>query len=215
MGSLLFKDNVPERDAAVVERVKGAGAIILGKTNAPEQGMVGTCENRLGEPGKNPWDTDRTPGRLKRRGGGGGCGVPVPDRDGQRRRRFDTHTVQLLRRVRHKADSGPSLRLHGRGRPADALHLLPEWANSADGPGRGNAPAGDGRPRSKGPRVTSGEAAGLRRRGRQGYRRSPRSLEPRLRLRRRSPGRPRGHVEGSPGFRGAWLRCRRDGPRDG
>ena len=33
MGSLLFKDRVPERDAAVVERVKGAGAIVMGKTN--------------------------------------------------------------------------------------------------------------------------------------------------------------------------------------
>ena len=72
MGSLLFKDNVPERDAAVVERVKGAGAIILGKTNAPEQGMVGTCENRLGEPGRNPWDTDRTPG-----GSSGGAAAAV------------------------------------------------------------------------------------------------------------------------------------------
>ena len=45
MGSLLFKDRVPERDAAVVERVKGAGAIVMGKTNVPEFGMVGTCEN--------------------------------------------------------------------------------------------------------------------------------------------------------------------------
>ena len=72
MGSLLFKDNVPERDAAVVERVKGAGAIVLGKTNAPEQGMVGTCENRLREPGRNLWDTDRTPG-----GSSGGAAAAV------------------------------------------------------------------------------------------------------------------------------------------
>ena len=61
-GSLLFKDRIPERDAAVVQRVRNAGAIILGKTNVPEFGMVGTCENRLGDPGRNPWNTDRTPG---------------------------------------------------------------------------------------------------------------------------------------------------------
>ena len=71
-GSLLFKDRVPDNDAAVVERVKGAGAIPLGKTNLPEFGLVGTCENRLGEYGRNPWDTERTPGGST---GGGAAAV--------------------------------------------------------------------------------------------------------------------------------------------
>ena len=62
LGSLAFKDQIPEQDATVVQRVKSAGAIILGKTNAPELGIVGTCENRLGEPGRNPWNTACTPG---------------------------------------------------------------------------------------------------------------------------------------------------------
>src|SRR6478672_9448068 len=35
-GSTLFKDHVPERDAAVVERLRAAGAVIVGKTNCPE-----------------------------------------------------------------------------------------------------------------------------------------------------------------------------------
>ena len=61
-GSLLFKDRIPEKDAAVVEKVMGAGAIMLGKTNLPELGVVGTCENMLGDHGRNPWNTDRTPG---------------------------------------------------------------------------------------------------------------------------------------------------------
>ena len=61
-GSLLFKDRVPQHDSAVVERVRAAGAIVLGKTNAPELGFVGTCQNRLGPDGANPWDTSRTPG---------------------------------------------------------------------------------------------------------------------------------------------------------
>ena len=62
IGSLVYKDRIPERDAAVVERVLGAGAIMLGKTNVPEFGLVGTCENRLGDDGRNPWNTERTPG---------------------------------------------------------------------------------------------------------------------------------------------------------
>ncbi len=61
-GSLLFENRVPERDSAVVERVRAAGAVVLGKTNVPELGFVGTCQNRLGPDGTNPWDTSRTPG---------------------------------------------------------------------------------------------------------------------------------------------------------
>ena len=72
LGSLVFKDRIPERDAAVVERVRDAGAIILGKTNVPEFGLVGTCENRLGDHGRNPWNTDRTPG-----GSSGGAAAAV------------------------------------------------------------------------------------------------------------------------------------------
>ena len=61
-GSLVFKNRIPKRDAAAVERVRDAGAIVLGKTNLPEFGLVGSCENLLGGPGRNPWDTERTPG---------------------------------------------------------------------------------------------------------------------------------------------------------
>ena len=72
MGSIVYKDRIPERDAAVVERVRGAGAIMLGKTNVPEFGLVGNCENSLGEPGRNPWNTDHTPG-----GSSGGAAAAV------------------------------------------------------------------------------------------------------------------------------------------
>ena len=69
-GSLLFKDRIPEKDAAVVERIKGAGGIMLGKTNTSEFALVGMCENRLGDHGRNPWNTDYTPG-----GSSGGAGA--------------------------------------------------------------------------------------------------------------------------------------------
>ena len=71
-GSVVFQNRVPERNAAVVERVLDAGAVMLGKTNVPEFGMVGTCENSLGVLGRNPWNTDRTPG-----GSSGGAAAAV------------------------------------------------------------------------------------------------------------------------------------------
>ena len=61
-GSLIFKDNVPDADDMVTERIRASGAIILGKTNTPEMGHKGSTENRLGPPCRNPWDTTRTPG---------------------------------------------------------------------------------------------------------------------------------------------------------
>ena len=62
MGSAVFRDAVPDIDSIVVERVKAAGAIILGKTNTPEFGQSGTTENKVGDPCRNPWNTERTPG---------------------------------------------------------------------------------------------------------------------------------------------------------
>ena len=72
MGSLVFQDTVPEMDSVVAERVRASGAIILGKTNTPEFGLQGTTENRLGEPCRNPWNTEHTPG-----GSSGGAGAAV------------------------------------------------------------------------------------------------------------------------------------------
>ena len=69
MGSYVFRNTVPDQDSALVERVRNAGGIILGKTNTPEFGSAGITENKLGPPCRNPWDTDRTPG-----GSSGGAG---------------------------------------------------------------------------------------------------------------------------------------------
>ena len=72
MGSVVYENRVPERNSAVAERVLNAGAVMLGKTNVPEFGMVGCCENSLGVLGHNPWNTDRTPG-----GSSGGAAAAV------------------------------------------------------------------------------------------------------------------------------------------
>lgn len=71
-GSLVFKDRVPDEDSVVVERVRKAGAVILGKTNTPEFGLLGETRNRLGDHCRNPWNTERTTG-----GSSGGAGAAV------------------------------------------------------------------------------------------------------------------------------------------
>jgi amidase len=55
-GSPLHADNVPTEDAAVVKRVKQAGAIVVGKTNTPEFGAGANTVNRLFGATRNPWD---------------------------------------------------------------------------------------------------------------------------------------------------------------
>ncbi|MDO5295082.1 MAG: amidase family protein [bacterium] len=61
-GSLTLKDHVPQEDSVAVERVRRAGAIIVGKSNTPEFGYKGVTDNRLLPPCANPWDTSRTSG---------------------------------------------------------------------------------------------------------------------------------------------------------
>lgn len=72
MGSLAYKDFVPDEDSIAVERLRADGAIILGKTNTPEFGLLGQVRNRLGEDGRNPWNIERTCG-----GSSGGSAAAV------------------------------------------------------------------------------------------------------------------------------------------
>lgn len=66
MGSPLFKDNHPRRDSALVQALRQAGAVILGKTVTTELGM-----SHPG-PTTNPFDATRTPG-----GSSSGSGAAV------------------------------------------------------------------------------------------------------------------------------------------
>lgn len=61
-GSLLLEEYVPEQDAVLVERLKNAGSVVLGKTNVPEFGLVGVTDNILFGPSLNPWDREKTTG---------------------------------------------------------------------------------------------------------------------------------------------------------
>jgi Asp-tRNA(Asn)/Glu-tRNA(Gln) amidotransferase A subunit family amidase len=71
-GSLVYQNHVPNRDAVLVERLRAAGAIILGKTNTPEFELCGRTVNRLGAECVNPWNTAHVAA-----GSSGGAGVSV------------------------------------------------------------------------------------------------------------------------------------------
>ncbi len=80
-GSPLLRDFVPDFDALIVERIKAAGAITLGKTNTPEFGAGSQTYNEVFGETLNPWDVSKTCG-----GSSGGaavalaCGmVPIAD----------------------------------------------------------------------------------------------------------------------------------------
>ena len=62
MGSVPFRDNLALHDSAQVERLRAAGAIVVGKTNAPEFGYTAITKNLLFGPTRNPWNLERTPG---------------------------------------------------------------------------------------------------------------------------------------------------------
>ena len=61
-GSKFFSDHVPDADAFVVEKIKQAGAIVVGKTNTHEIALGVTGNNPHYGTARNPWDTMRIPG---------------------------------------------------------------------------------------------------------------------------------------------------------
>jgi aspartyl-tRNA(Asn)/glutamyl-tRNA(Gln) amidotransferase subunit A len=71
-GSRMYEEFVPDRDSVVVQRIKDAGGIVLGKTNVPEFGYQGITDNEVYGVTRNPWNTDRTPG-----GSSGGSAAAV------------------------------------------------------------------------------------------------------------------------------------------
>src|SRR3989475_4741844 len=68
-GSPLYKDYVPAEDALVVQRLRAAGAVILGKTNCPEFAAGGDTFNEVFGRTRNPWGPALSAGGST--GGGG------------------------------------------------------------------------------------------------------------------------------------------------
>jgi aspartyl-tRNA(Asn)/glutamyl-tRNA(Gln) amidotransferase subunit A len=71
-GSKIFADWIPETDSAVVERLRAAGAIIVGKTNLDEFGHGGTSTLSHFGPVHNPWNIEHIAG-----GSSGGSAAAV------------------------------------------------------------------------------------------------------------------------------------------
>lgn len=62
-GSALWADAPPaQRDSLLVARMRGAGAVIVGKTNTPEFGCKGATDNPAFGPTANPWNLEHSPG---------------------------------------------------------------------------------------------------------------------------------------------------------
>lgn len=71
-GSKIYENFIPDQDALVVERLKKAGAIILGKTNTPEFAAGGSTFNKVFGITRNPWNTNFNSG-----GSSGGAAAAI------------------------------------------------------------------------------------------------------------------------------------------
>ena len=117
-GSKLREDWVPDFDSPVSQRVREAGAVVLGKSNTPEFGWKGVTSNLLTEPARNPWDLERTPGGSS---GGASCAVAAG-----------------LGPLAHGSDGAGSIRIPSSYSGVFGLKpscgLVPAWPASAVGP---------------------------------------------------------------------------------
>ena len=109
-GSLAYKDRVPDANAAYIDKIFDAGAVMLGKTNTPEFGHLGTSDiasarhaaihGIQNEPQVVP------AGRRFL-----ACSWTLCFSNRRRRWGVDPHTCQLQRHLRHQADSRSRLQL--------------------------------------------------------------------------------------------------------
>ncbi len=119
-GSRLFRDFVPEHDSDLVERLKQAGLVVVGKTNTAEFGLLPVTEPLLFGPCHNPWKANFTCG-----GSSGGSSAAV---------------AAGMTSMAHANDGGGSIRI-----PASCCGLFglkPTRGRITQAPDRGASPGG-------------------------------------------------------------------------
>ncbi len=119
MGNRLLRDlgHRADHDSYLFAKLRGAGFVIVGKTNTPEFGLLPTTEPLAYGPTRNPWDLDRSPG-----GSSGGTGAAV---------------ASGMVPLGHAGDGGGSIRI-----PASACGLVglkPTRGRVSLGPAEGEA----------------------------------------------------------------------------
>ncbi len=94
----------PPYDATIVQRLRAAGMLMLGKTNMDEFAMGSSTEYSAYGPTNNPWDLGPDPGRLGRRQRGVAGRVRGAAGDRHRHRRLDPAAGRGDRHGRGQAD---------------------------------------------------------------------------------------------------------------
>ena len=128
-GSRIFKDFVPTADAIIVERVKRAGSIIIGKTNTPEFGLGSNTYNDVFGRTLNAYDQTKTSGGST---GGGGPSLAQPgDGGGQQvirvenRHRLASGQPEALKRPGGSVGNEVGHRVSGEAAVRDTGHARP------------------------------------------------------------------------------------------
>jgi amidase len=122
LGNRLLRDldHRGDHDSFLFTKLRAAGFVVVGKTNAPEFGLLPTTEPLAHGPTRNPWDPERSPG-----GSSGGTGAAV---------------AAGMVPVGHAGDGGGSIRI-----PASACGLVglkPSRGRVSLGPAEGEAWSG-------------------------------------------------------------------------
>ena len=132
-GSPIYKDVIATEDTALVERIRHAGAIPIGKTNVPEFGMGSHTYNNVYGKTRNPYDLQQERGRIVRSGAGAAlAGGNVAFRGWRRSRRIAEEPGQLQQHRRVAAERWPGAERAG----ADSVRRrLGEGADGAVGLG--------------------------------------------------------------------------------
>ena len=155
-GSPLFAEHVPTHDSLLVERLRPAGAVIIGKTNTPEFGAGSQTFNAVFGATRNPHDLTKTPG-----GSSGGAAAAVasgmlPFADGSDLGASVRNPAAFCGLVGLRPTPG-RIPDHGPGRSVEPVR--PSWADRPQRARRRAAASGARRPRPARPALDPGAVA--------------------------------------------------------